>query len=209
MKQLRIKHYIDVHKGITGAVMLGLLAWYGQWENPTAWIYLALHGGYGLLWVLKSQIFPDKQWEQPASLLYGLVIWCGLSLYWLGGWMVMAYATHAPGWWLAFCVVIYTIGVFFHFASDMQKYTALARRPGQLITDGFFALSRNPNYFGELLIYAGFGLLAGHWLPILILLLWVFGYWLPQMRKKERSLSRYSEFSAYVSRTRLFIPFIW
>ncbi len=161
---MKTKHFIDIHKGATALVVFAMLAAYAQWDNPTAWLYLALHGSYGVLWVLKSRIFPDKQWEQPATLAYGLVIWAGLSLYWVGGWIVMAYAVHAPLWWLALCVSIYAFGIFFHFAADMQKHTALQLRPGHLITDGLFAYSRNPNYFGELLIYAGFGLLAVHWL---------------------------------------------
>ena len=206
---MKTKHFIDIHKGATALVVFAMLAAYAQWDNPTAWLYLALHGSYGVLWVLKSRIFPDRQWEQPATLAYGLVIWAGLSLYWVGGWIVMAYAVHAPLWWLALCVSIYACGIFFHFAADMQKHTALQLRPGHLITDGLFACSRNPNYFGELLIYAGFGLLAVHWLPMAILALWVFCYWLPQMWKKDRSLSRYPEFADYARRTARFIPFIW
>jgi protein-S-isoprenylcysteine O-methyltransferase Ste14 len=65
------------------------------------------------------------------------------------------------------------------------------------------------NYFGELLIYGGFGLMAMHWLPVLILLVWIVFVWLPNMRKKDRSLSRYPEFEAYKARTRRFIPFIF
>ena len=206
---MKTKHFIDIHKGATALVVFAMLVAYGQWDNPTAWLYLALHDSYGVLWVLKSRIFPDKRWEEPATLAYGLVIWAGLSLYWVGGWIVMAYTVRAPLWWLALCVSIYAFGLFFHFAADMQKHTALQLRPGHLITDGLFACSRNPNYFGELLIYAGFGLLAVHWLPMAILALWVFCYWLPQMWKKDRSLSRYPEFADYAGRTARFIPFIW
>jgi steroid 5-alpha reductase family enzyme len=65
------------------------------------------------------------------------------------------------------------------------------------------------NYFGELLIYGGFGLLAMHWLPILILALWVAAFWLPNMHKKDASLSRYPDFAAYKQRSKLFIPFIY
>jgi steroid 5-alpha reductase family enzyme len=52
----------------------------------------------------------------------------------------------------------------------MQKYVSLQLNPGQLISNGFFQRTRNINYFGELLIYAGFGLLAMHWLPIAIVI---------------------------------------
>jgi hypothetical protein len=76
-----LKFFVDTHKGVTGPVMLALLLVYDQRENPTAWVYLALHGTYGVLWVLKSRLFPDRQWEQPVSWVYGVVAaWGGLSL---------------------------------------------------------------------------------------------------------------------------------
>jgi protein-S-isoprenylcysteine O-methyltransferase Ste14 len=183
------------------------MAIYDQWQNPTAWIYLALHGTYGLLWVLKSQLFPDRQWQQSTGLGYGLVIWASLTLYWIAPWLLTSRGIQAPAWYLGLCASLYAFGVFFHFASDMQKHSALKRQPG-LVTDGFFALCRNPNYFGELLIYLGFGLLAMHWLPLVIILLYLGLVWLPNMRKKDRSLSRYAEFTEYKNSTKLFIPFL-
>jgi steroid 5-alpha reductase family enzyme len=206
MKQ---KFFIDTHKGATALFVLLLMAVFNQWQNPTAWVYLALHGTYGILWVMKSRIFPDSQWEQPCSLGYGLVIWGSLSLYWVTPILIMIYAVHAPGWYLALCASMFTFGVFFHFTTDMQKFTALKLKPDALISDGMFAYSRNLNYFGELLIYGGFGLLAIHWLPLLILLMWIVFLWLPNMRKKDRVLSRYPGFEKYKEKTRRFIPFIY
>jgi protein-S-isoprenylcysteine O-methyltransferase Ste14 len=206
MKQ---KYFIDTHKGATAIFVLILMAIYRQWDNPTAWIYLALHGTYGFLWILKSSIFPDQAWEEKTGLAFGLVIWGSLSLYWIAPWMLMARAVHAPGWYQALCACIFSFGVFFHFASDMQKHVSLQLRPGQLISDGLFARTRNPNYFGELLIYTGFGLLAMHWLPMVILLTWVLVYWLPRMFKKDRILSTLAGFENYKARSKLFIPFLF
>jgi len=185
-----------------------MIAVYDQGQNPTAWAYLAMHGTYGILWVLKSRIFPDRQWEQQTRLGYGLFIWAGLTLYWIAPWLLTSRGAQAPPWYLGICIAMYALGLFFHFASDMQKYTALKLRPG-LITDGFFALSRNPNYFGELLIYLGFGLLAMHWAPIAVIGLYLIVVWLPNMRRKDRSLARYPEFEDYRARTPLFIPFLF
>lgn len=208
-KPMKQKHFIDSHKGATGLFVLVLIVLYGQSGNPTAWVYLALHGVYGALWVLKSRVFPDKQWEQPTSLPYGLVIWGGLSLYWLAPWLLMSRGVQAPPWYLGGCVALYALGVFLHFAADMQKHTFLRLRPGELLTDGLWACVRNPNYLGELLIYLGFGLLAMHWAPVVILLLFVLFVWLPNMRRKDRSLARYPEFAAYKARTKRLIPFIY
>jgi steroid 5-alpha reductase family enzyme len=201
------KHFIDAHKGVTFLAVLLLMAIYDQWRNPTAWVYLALHGSYGLLWVLKSRFFPDRQWEQRTGVGYALIILGGLTLYWIAPWLLTWRGVQAPGWYLGLCTSLYAFGLFFHFAADMQKHTALKFRPG-LITDGLFSLSRNPNYFGELLIYLGFGLLAMHWAPILVIALFLAVIWIPNMRKKDRSLSRYPEFQAYKERTKLFIPFL-
>ena len=205
MKQ---KHFIDSHKGATPLAVLGLMAWYDQWSNPTAWIYLALHGTYGLLWVIKSRTFGDRQWEQPTTFGYGLVIWGALTLYWVAPWLFTSQAIDAPAWWLCMCVTMYSLGVFLHFASDMQKHMALSLAPG-LITTGLWSRLRNPNYLGELLIYLGFGLLPMHWIPIAALGLMVAFHWVPNMVRKDRSLSRYPEFDAYAKRSWRFIPFVW
>ncbi len=206
---MKMRFFINTHKGITILVMLGLMVWFQRWDNPTAWIYVALHGGYGLLWVAKSRLFPDRDWEARVSWLFGVaVIWGGLTTYWVGGWLVFARGVAAPGWLLGLGTFLFSVGVFFHFGADMQKFAALTAHPGALITTGFFRLSRNPNYFGELLIYLGFGLLAKHWLPIAILALWMGGLWIPRMIRKDRSLARYPEFAEYKRRTRMLVPFV-
>jgi len=48
-----------------------------------------------------------------------------------------------------------------------------------------------------------------HWLPILLLALFVAVYWLPNMRRKDRSLARYPSFAAYRARSKLFIPWVF
>jgi protein-S-isoprenylcysteine O-methyltransferase Ste14 len=137
------------------------------------------------------------------------VIWGGLTLYWVAPWMLTSRGVQAPSWYLGVCVSLYALGVFLHFASDMQKHIALKLHPGHLITDGMFALCRNPNYLGELLIYLGFGLLAMHWIPAVILALFVAVVWVPNMLRKDRSLSRYPEFEAYRRQSKMFIPFLF
>lgn len=206
---LKQKHFIDSHKGVTGLVILLLIVLYRQQENPTACVYLALHGTYGVLWVLKSRIFPDRAWEQPIPLWMGLLNWGGLTLYWVAPWLIITRGTQAPGWYLMLCIILYAVGIFLHFTADMQKHVALRLKSGHLIQDGLFTRIRNPNYLGELFIYLSFSLLAMHWLPLVILLALVGGVWLPLMLKKDRSLSRYPEFAAYRARTKLFIPFLF
>ena len=206
MKQ---KYFIDSHKAVTFLVVLGLMAWFKQWDNPTAWVYLALHGTYGILWVFKSRIFPDKQWEQDISLFYGLYNWAGLSLYWIAPFIITSQNVQAPAWLLGLSVSTYTFGIFLHYAADMQKHVQLKYNPGQLIEDGLMAKTRNINYFGELLIYLGFGMLAMHWLPLAVIALYLAIIWFPNMLKKDKSLARYAGFAEYKRKSKLFLPFLF
>ena len=212
MKQ---KHFIDIHKGLNSIAILLLMYYFNSWNNLIAWIYLALHGTYGYLWILKSRIFPDKQWENKTNLSYGLFIWLGLSLYWISPYIIISGNSILPfsipiyPIYIFFCLTIYILGVFLHFTSDMQKFIQLKLKKGNLINDGMFRSLRNTNYLGELFIYLGFSLLALDWAPLIALLLFVTLIWIPNMYKKDISLSKYSDFKKYKSKTKKFIPFIW
>lgn len=207
---LRRRHFVNAHKGMTAAVVVVLIAVYGAWDNTTAWVYFGLHGGYGLLWLLKEHFFPDAQWRRLCTPTTGIAIWIVLAGYWVAPWLIVTgFAPPAPSWWVGVCVLVFGVGVFFHFTADMQKAITLRFRPGQLITDGLFRRLRNPNYFGELLIYLGFSALALSWIPIALVVMFVAGMWVPNMIRKDRSLARYSEFAVYRSRSKLFIPGVW
>jgi steroid 5-alpha reductase family enzyme len=206
---MKHKYFIDANKGATAFAVLGLMAYYHAWEVTAAWIYLALHGTYGLLWITKSRLFPDKQWEQRVSLAWGITTWVGLAGYWVTPWLIASGRSRVPpGWYLCISISIYTMGIFLHFVSDMQKHLALEYRKGVLITEGLWGIVRNPNYLGELLVYGGFSMLAMHWAPFAVLAAFLVGIWIPNMIKKDRSLSRYPEFAAYKARSRLIIPYL-
>ena len=212
MKQ---KHFIDIHKGITPLFILFLITYYNSWSNPAAMIYLALHGVYGILWISKSYIFPDKQWEQSTGVAYGLFIWMGLSLYWISPFIIISGTSILPFnikssfIYFSICIAIYIIGVFLHFVSDMQKYVYLKLNPSNLIENEMFAKIRNTNYLGEFCIYLGFSLLALDWIPIIVILLFMILIWIPNMNNKDKSLSRYSKFEDYKKRTSKMFPFIY
>ncbi len=78
---MKIKHFINLHKGTTGLFVFALMVLYGNFTTA-AWIYLALHGTYGLLWLIKDRLYPDKSWEQSISLIKGIVLFGVLGLYW-------------------------------------------------------------------------------------------------------------------------------
>ena len=104
---------------------------------------------------------------------------------------------------------MYILGVFFHFTSDMQKFVQLKYNPSKLIKEGMFKSIRNMNYLGELFIYAGFSMLAMHWIPLAVLGAFIVFVWIPNMIKKDKSLSRYENFNDYKNKSNSFFPFIW
>ena len=206
MKQ---KYFIDFHKGMTFVFVLCIMAYFKTWQNTTLWVYLALHGTYGLMWVMKSNIFPDKNWEEEKPLWFNLLLSAGLLLYWVAPVIIAAWNIEAPGWYLACAVSMFTFGVFFHYVADMQKFVELKRNPGQLITDGMMALSRNINFFGEFLIYFALVMLSMQWWWMLAFVIGAAIIWGLYINRKEKSLARYAEFREYKRKTKLFFPFLF
>lgn len=201
---MKVKYFINLHKGATCLFVLALMLIY---QNFTLgpWVYLALHGTYGILWLLKDRLYPDKQWEQEVPLPLGLMGFGIVSLYWVAPFILVSSRAEPPLPLVAAAIAINILGVFLHYASDAQKYYTLKYKSG-LITEGFFARCRNTNYLGEILVYLPFAMLAMHWLPFVILGGFVAGLFVPNMLKKDKSLSRYPEFDAYKATSGLLIP---
>jgi len=201
---MQLKFPINLHKGSTAFFVMGLMIVYSNFSMG-AWLYLALHGSYGFLWLLKSQLFPDKQWEETASVPYGIFVFFVLGLYWIAPFMLITtdYVPSAPI--VAASVALNIMGTMLHFSSDAQKYFTLKYKPG-LITEGFFSKCRNTNYLGELMIYTGFALLSGSWIGFIGIGAFFIGAFIPNMMKKDRSLARYPEFAVYKKQSGLLVP---
>ncbi|HET6150864.1 MAG TPA: DUF1295 domain-containing protein [Polyangia bacterium] len=204
----RERHVIDAFKIATGPYVLACMAAFHRWGSSAAWLYLGLHGTYGVLWVAKSRIFPDRGWERPLRPGRAAVLVLGLASYWLAPTLLLARGREAPPPLLGACVAMFGVGVFLHFAADMQKHVELALRPGQLFTGGLWRRVRNPNYLGELLIYSSFAALSQRLAPFVVLAVAFAIEWLPNMRRKDRSLARFPEFAAYRARTALLVPWV-
>jgi len=157
---MKIKHFLNLHKGTTFILVLGLMLAYNNFTIG-AWVYLALHGTYGLLWLLKDRIYPDKQWEQEVSLVNGIVVFGIVGLYWIAPFILISNRSEPALPLVAAAIATTILGIFLHYASDAQKYFTLKYQPG-LITEGFFARCRNTNYLGEILIYLGFAMIVAH-----------------------------------------------
>ncbi|MCB1583430.1 MAG: hypothetical protein R3E90_01465 [Marinicella sp.] len=57
----KLSWVINFQKADTFVLVLALM-WYYQNFSTSAYVYLALHGGYGFVWLIKDVFFPDASW---------------------------------------------------------------------------------------------------------------------------------------------------
>jgi len=212
-KILKASWIINLQKGGTLPFVALLMVLYDN-DSTAAWVYLGLHGSYGLCWLLKHLTFPDPAWEERITFGGAVNMWLFvLGLYWVAPFLlisdVLGTARPEPAHGLlAGAILLYAVGVVMMMTADCQKYFTLKHRRG-LITDGLFRAIRHPNYLGEMMVYASFALVAGHWIPWAILA-WVWcNLFATNMMMKEASMSRYPEWAAYWARTGMLLPKPW
>ncbi len=201
---MKLKYAINLHKGATAFFVTALMIYFHNFST-VAWVYLALHGSYGFMWLFKDRVFPDRQWEEVVSIPYAALAFSALGLYWIAPVYIIYNHIEPAGWIIGFAVAINVLGTLLHFGSDAQKHYTLLNKRG-LITDGFFARCRNTNYLGELMIYLGFAALTASWVGFIGITLFFVSVFIPNMLKKDKSLSRYPEFAEYKKRSGLFLP---
>jgi len=211
--RLQLRHFVNLHKGLTFFIV-GLLSYlYGRFTYPIA-AYMGVHGSYGFLWLAKEEIYRDASWETPCTLGSGVFLFIGMALFWSSPFIIISGgpSVEPSPEQVCFLVLAYSIGLWMHHTSDAQKYFVLRAKKG-LITNGMFANCRNPNYLGEMIIYGSFaGFSCNHplyyvpWVNLLIV--WTCLFY-PSWLAKDRSMSRYPEWPEYISRSGLIIPWFF
>ena len=208
----KLSWVVNFQKAGTFAFLGGLM-WFYSNSSTAAWIYLALHGSYGVAWIIKDLAFPDPAWQARVTIGGGINAFVlVLGWYWLFGWLLIS-GTVQPHYplpdaaWYCLCISLCIIGCTIMIAADAQKFFTLRIQPG-LITDGMFRYIRHPNYLGEMLVYGSFALMVWHWLPWLVLALVWIGVFAVNMVMKEASLSRYPGWDAYRHRSWWLLPFV-
>jgi protein-S-isoprenylcysteine O-methyltransferase Ste14 len=200
--------FINAHKVLVIPLVAALMLWFGNY-TVESWLYLAMHGTYAVLWLLKQAWYPDRRFSVQRPLWIGvLFVFLPLASYYVAPFMLITRRVALPEWVLAASVSLYTFGIFFHYVADAQKFYTLQAGRG-LIQDGLFSHTRNPNYFGEILIYAAFATLAAHWLPFAILAVWAVALFGRGMLAKEKILAGYPGYAAYRARSWPLLPRPW
>jgi len=194
-----------LQKGGSLLMCLWLAYAYDRLDSPTMMTYAALHGSYGLLWLLKEAVFPDPNWQVAVTLPSAVNAWLFvLGPYWLAPYLIASRAVEAPAWKCGAATMMYSIGVVLMMGADAQKYFVLRARRG-LITDGFFARVRHTNYLGEMMLYGSFAWLSCQPEPWYVVgFVWGFVF-VPNMLRKEARMSRYPEWAAYCKKA----GFLW
>ncbi|MBQ4819871.1 DUF1295 domain-containing protein [Aquimarina sp. MMG016] len=197
--------YINLHKLLIIPLILGLMFFYQNFSLE-ATIYLSLHGTYSILWFLKYYWFRDEGFKIEVSVWKGFSsIFLVMIGYYVAPFIIISQYVHVSSWYLAIVISLYSTGVFFHFVSDIQKYYTLKYKKG-LITEGMFSRTRNPNYFGEIVMYTSFAMFSKHWLPFIIIMVFTVFVFLKIMKQKDQFLSQFPEFESYRKRTWLLFP---
>lgn len=116
-------------------------------------------------------------------------------------------------------ISLWIIGFICEALADYQKssFRSVAENKDQFINTGLWAFSRHPNYFGEILLWIGFSLIAfggskSYYVfisPVFIALLLIFVSGIPLLEKKadERYGDR-EDYQKYKKSTPVLVPFI-
>lgn len=66
-KLIKMAWVINLHKFLSLIVVGLLMACFNNYST-VAWVYLALHGTYGICWLLKHLAFRDSEWETRITI---------------------------------------------------------------------------------------------------------------------------------------------
>jgi len=175
-------------------------------------IYLCLHIGYCVWWLLEQWLYPQRRqviFNEPINLvgIVSIVLFVGV-FYALPGFLAFINPEPISLWAVAIALPLYHFGSLINTSADVQKLTAKEQGVG-LVSDGIWRFARHINYFGDLLRYLSFSIVAGsiwaYLVPVAILAL----YW-QRIQAREQSLSeKYENYPNYQQTSNKLIPFIW
>lgn len=193
-------------------VCLFLYAFFYGIHDERQVIYLCLHVGYCLWWLLEQWLFPLRRQQiftekVGINILIVVILFVGI-FYSLPGYLAFTNANPISYITIAIALPLYIFGSLINTAADVQKMVAKSMGAG-LVKDGIWRSLRHVNYLGDLMRYTSFSVVAGSlWafiLPGIISLLY-----LQRINQKEESMAeKYPEFATYQQQSKRLIPLIW
>jgi steroid 5-alpha reductase family enzyme len=227
---LRDSGIVDVFWGVAFVLVVWLGVAFGPGDPARRWLMAALVTVWGVRLAVrigrrnlgKPEDFRYAAWRAQAGRSWW---WRSLfKVFWLQGAVavvvslpLLAAATSETPAGLTFVdalgALVWVVGITFEAVGDLQldRFKADPANKGQLIVTGLWRLSRHPNYFGDALLWWGFGIIAvltPFGIPALIgpalmtfLLVRVSG-----VAMLERAMSTRPGWAEYASRTNAFVP---
>lgn len=174
-------------------------------------IYLCLHIGYCVWWLIEQWFYPQRRQIFNESIGASQFIFTLLLVgvfYALPGYLAFTNPVPLSITATAIALPLYIFGTLINATADVQKLTAKQYGAG-LVSDGIWRFSRNINYFGDLLRYLSFSVVAGspwaYLVPGIVLLAS-----LQRMSQKDQSMpSKYPDYAEYQQSSSRLIPFVW
>ncbi len=174
-------------------------------------IYMCLHISYCLWWLVEQWFYPQRRqiFGEPVGVggFIASLLFIG-ALYSLPGYL--AFTNPMPLSLITTAIVLpmFMFGTLINACADIQKMTAKQYGAG-LVSDGIWRFARNINYFGDLLRYLSFSIVAGSiWAYIVPTLIGII--YLQRIVQKEQSMpQKYQEYADYQRSSSRLIPFIW
>ena len=126
-----MRYCINTFKATTFLWVLFLM-WIYETNSRGIWLYLFLHGSYGIAWLIKDLTFPDVRFMQKASIGSNVLAFLFLCAYWLVPLPLAAgYGVSTPSIPRMIAIILlYISGLALMLISDYQKTTKLRIRPG-------------------------------------------------------------------------------
>jgi protein-S-isoprenylcysteine O-methyltransferase Ste14 len=199
-------YLVNISKGGMFVLTFTLMIWFNNFSLPALLITL-FHGSYGLIWLFKDIVFPDKSFAFKTNGIGAAITGVALICY---ATMAFFIITNTEYRYISvdrfFCAgYLYIFGVILMITSDAQKTFTLKIKKG-LISDGLNAITRNPNYVGEISLYLGFGILAQHtFCYCYLVIVWVCLFW-SRMDTKDKSLSKKDGWKKYSEKSYMLLP---
>lgn len=174
-------------------------------------IYLCLHASYCIWWLVEQWFYPQRRelFNEPIEAIGFIFILLYVGVFYtLPGYLAFTNPVPLSMITASVAIILYIFGSLINASADVQKLTAKQFDSG-LVRDNIWRFSRNINYFGDLVRYLSFSVVAGspwaYLVPGSIVL-----FYFQRMSQKDKSMSaKYPDYAEYQKSTKRLIPFIW
>ena len=231
---LQSERFYDLTGGLTYLAVTAFSLWAGAtYASPSAreWILSALVAIWavrlaGFLFLRIHRAGKDGRFDELKTSPVRFLIPWSLQALWVFvtlNVVIVLNCTYKPssplGIWDAVGIGMWVVGFGIEVIADRQKtaFNAKPENQGKWIDEGLWSRSRHPNYFGEILLWAGIAVIGFHSLddweraalvsPIFVYLLLTRISGIPLLDK--RAMDKWEEdpdYLAYRARTRALLP---